>query len=248
MSAYTYDIGDPTYILFQLIDPATGLPPTGGQEAAITAASSVVDPDGITTTPTPAHVGAAGSGQYALTFVVGKAGVWRGKGIFTGALVQTIPFVIIVAADSTLTAWTPTLTEVADYVPGRTRPVTPGAGDDVMAGTFTANTRPTGEQVSRLAAGATAHVAAAVGTVDPTLYSLAKAAAAQRAAAYVEYAYPERDDDLNTGDKLLALSAATLVRLIAANLVITGTTPAAANVLLPVWYMPVPPAYGDLPL
>jgi hypothetical protein len=241
VSAYTYDIGDPTWIVFQLIDPATG------QAAdATTATSQVVDPDGITTTPVPAHQGAAGSGQYALSFTVGKAGVWRGKGIFTGTVAQTIPFVLVVAADSALLAWSPTLTQVADYVPARTRPGTPGAGDDTLTGTFTASTRPTGEQVTRLAAAAAAHVSGTVGTVDPTLYSLATAAAAQRAAAYVEYAYPERSADLDTGDKLLALADATLTRLQAANVAITGVPIGA--VLLPVWSMPAPTTYGDLSL
>lgn len=249
MSALTYDVGDPAYITFQLTDPATGNPPTAGQEAAITAASIVTDPalpTPGTTTPTPTHVGAAGSGQYALTFTVDQPGVWRGKAIFTGALTQTIPFVLVVAADSTLLPWTPTLTEVADYVPARTRPGLPGTGDDTLAGTFTTTTRPTGEQVSRLAAAAAAHVAGTVGTVDPTLYSLATAAAAQRAAAYVEYAYPERSADLDTGDKLLALAETTLTRLQAANLAVTGVPIGTA--LLPVWSMPLPIAYGDLPL
>lgn len=249
MSALTYDVGDPTYITFQLTDPATGQPPTAGQEAAITAASIVTDPTlptPVTTTPTPTHAGAAGSGQYALTFTVDQPGVWRGKAVFTGALTQTIPFVLVVAADSTLLPWSPTLTEVADYVPSRTRPGSPGAGDDTLAGTFTTATRPTAEQVARLAAGAAAHVAAAVGTVDPTLYSLATTAAAQRAAAYVEYSYPERNADINVGDSLLALADKTLDRLAIANLAVTGVP--EGTVLLPQWSMPAPSRYGDINL
>lgn len=239
MSAYDYDLGDTTYITYQVVT-ATGQP----VDATVTA--TVTDPDGIVTTPAPSHIGAVGSGQYALAFSVGKAGVWRGKLIASGAVSDTTPFVLVVAADSTLLPWTPTLSEVADYVPARTRPATPGAGDDTLAGTFTLATIPTAEQVTRLAAAAAAHVAATAGTVDASLYSVATATAAQRAAAYVEYAYPERDADLNTGDKLLALSDAALDRLVTANLAITGTPVGVAAV--PYWAMPDPPAWGDINL
>jgi hypothetical protein len=244
MADYFYDLGDPAYVTFQLTDPATGLPPTALQETTIVATSAVTDPDAVASTPTPAHVGAAGSGTYALTFTLGKAGVWRGEAIFTGALTQRIPFALVVSAAAALLAWSPTLTEVADYVPGRTRPATPGAGDDTLLGTFTPLTRPTGEQTARLIAGATAHVAATVGTVDLSLYALAKAAAAQRAAAYVELAYPERDADLNTADRLLTLSDTALAQLEGANLAVSGATVGIAA--MPVWAMPTPVAWGDV--
>lgn len=241
MSALTYDVGDTAYVTFQLVDPATGLPAD-----ATTATSTVTDPDGVISTPVPQHVGAAGSGQYSLTFTVGKAGVWRGVGIFTGTAADRVPFALVATDTGVVLAWSPTLREVADYVPGRTRPVTPGAGDDQLLGTFGPNTRPTGEQVARQIAGATAHVAAVVGVVDVSLYPLAKTATAQRAAAFVEYSYPERNADINVGDSLLALSEKTLDRLATANLATSGVAVGAA--LLPYWSFPAPSAHGDLTL
>lgn len=237
MSAGTYDIGDTARVNFQAVDPATGLP------VDTTVTWSVSEP--VVLGPTAAvHYGPAGSGTYYAAIPLTQAGVWRGK--FDALVGGDEPFVLIIAADSTLVPWSPTLTQVGDYVPGRTRPITPGAGDDAVLGTFSTLTRPTGEQVARLAAAATAYVAGAVGTVDASLYVLATAAAAQRAAAYVELAFPERDADLNTAESLLALADKTLDRLAAANLAVSGVSVGSAA--LPVWSFPDPPAWGDVNL
>ncbi|MCA1570786.1 MAG: hypothetical protein LC798_10815 [Chloroflexi bacterium] len=238
MSGGTYDVGDTARVTFQVIDPATGLPAD-----ATTVTWTISEP--VALGPTAAvHYGPVGSGTYYASVPLTAAGVWRGEFKAT-PIGGDEPFVLVVAADSTLLPWAPTLTQVADYVPGRTRPASVGAVDAPL-GTFTADTVPTGEQVARLAAAAAAHVAAAVGTVDPSLYVLASAAAAQRAAAYVEYAYPERDADVNTGDVLLALADATLDRVASANLAVSGTTVGAAAV--PYWSFPDATVHGDLDL
>ncbi len=238
MSALTYDIGDTARINLQIVDPATALPAD-----ATTVTTTVTAPNGTVTAPTATHYGAAGSGQYYTAFTVDQAGVWRGKFTSTGIVVVE-PFTLIVAADSALAAWAPPLTAVADWIPARTRPADPGAGSDIMAGTFNAATIPTGEQVARLISSAAAYTASATGPVDPALYDLAATTTAQRAAAYVEYAYPERSADLNTADKLLALADASLARLVAANLAVTGVPVGVAAA--PYWSFPDPVRNADL--
>lgn len=245
MSALAYDIGDIAAVNLQIIDPATGAPPTAIQEAALTVTATATDPNGVLSAPATAHVAPDGSGRWTVSFTVGVAGVWRGEFAWAGSLGGREPFALVVAAAGALLPWSPSPTEVADYVPGRTRQTIP-AGTDTLVGTFTTATTPTGEQVARLIAGAVAYVAGRVGTVDAGLYSLALATAAQRAAAYVELAYPERDANLNTAEQLLALSDATLTSLAAANQATTGA--AVGSTALPMWAFPDPVAYGDLVL
>lgn len=50
---------------------------------------TVTDPDGVVTTPPPAHVGEAGSGQYSVTFVVDKPGTWLYRWTASDAITAT---------------------------------------------------------------------------------------------------------------------------------------------------------------
>ena len=92
---------------------------------------------------------------------------------------------------------------------------------------------------------ATEYVAAMAGIVQTSTVTLAKSAAAVRAAAMVELAYPERDEDVSVADALNALADELLTALVAANTVAGGapTTPAGSS--LPQYSFPDPVAWGD---
>ncbi|MEU9888008.1 hypothetical protein [Sphaerisporangium sp. NPDC051011] len=101
--------------------------------------------------------------------------------------------------------WTPTLEQVADHIPTRTRDSTQ-PGDETLLGTFTAETTPTDEQANRIIRRAVTEVLSSVGGVVPAspayLYEMASAAAALRAAADIELTYPARQSDPNLYERL----------------------------------------------
>ncbi|GAA3172487.1 hypothetical protein [Nonomuraea roseoviolacea] len=145
-------------------------------------------------------------------------------------------------------SWTPTLEQVADHIPTRTRPTEP-PGTDTLLGTFNGQTTPTAEQANRQITAAVAEVLAAVGgtipAAPPHLATLASEAAALRAAASIELAYPDRQADVNVYEQLNARAIAALQRLIDA-VNDAGSGPEGA--LMPVWAFPDPPRHGDYPL
>lgn len=147
-------------------------------------------------------------------------------------------------APATASAYDPTLTQVADYIPGRTLTyLTPGVEE--YLGTFTADTTPSDEQVGRLIRSAVNTVTSRIGVVQDVLADRARDVVACLTAAYVELAFPVRAADLNTYDKLSALAEAKLAALAESNLALGATPTGLATALLPVWSYPEPVAWGD---
>lgn len=144
--------------------------------------------------------------------------------------------------------WQPTLEQVADHIPTRTRDATTPSVDTLL-GTFNASTTPTDEQATRKILAAVAEVLAAVGGTIPAtpsyLASLASEAAALRAAADIELAYPDRQADVSVFEQLDQRAKDALQRLIDA---INDQGSGPEGSLLPVWAMPEPVWYGDYPL
>ncbi|MGP3914306.1 hypothetical protein [Nonomuraea sp. 10N515B] len=144
--------------------------------------------------------------------------------------------------------WTPTLEQVADHVPTRTRPIEPPGSTEYL-NTFTAQTTPTDEAARRHIAAAVVEVLGAAGGSIPAtpafLQELASAAAALRTAASIELAYPNRDADVSVADQLDQRAKDALQRLIDA---INDQGSGPEGSLLPVWSMPDPVWYGDYPL
>jgi hypothetical protein len=143
-------------------------------------------------------------------------------------------------------AWAPTLADVARYIPTRTRDAaTPGS--DALLGTFTPTTTPTADQAQSIIDDAVGAVVAAVGELPPSppaddqILSQARVAAAFRAAADIEMAYPNRDADVNVAVLLGQRAALALTQLQTALQTETG----GAVDLLPAWQMPLPETWGD---
>ncbi|MET8334365.1 hypothetical protein [Streptosporangium canum] len=145
--------------------------------------------------------------------------------------------------------WAPTLEQVADHIPTRTRDSTT-PGSDTLLMTFNDHTTPPAEAAQRKIVSAVAEVLAAVaGSVPATpsyLRDLAKDAAALRAAADIELAYPDRDADVRVFEQLDQRAKDALQRLVEAVSDAGGT--GTEGSLLPVWSMPVPGWPGDYPL
>lgn len=145
-------------------------------------------------------------------------------------------------------SWTPSLEQVADHIPTRTRDAT-APGTDTLLNTFNGQTTPTDEQASRQITRAVAEVFAAVGGIVPAtptyLPSLASEAAALRAAADIELAYPDRQADVSVYEQLDQRAKDALQRLIDA---INDQGSGPEGSLLPQWAFPQPVWYGDYPL
>ncbi|GAA2990785.1 hypothetical protein [Streptosporangium longisporum] len=144
--------------------------------------------------------------------------------------------------------WAPSLEQVADHIPTRTRSTAAAPGDDSLLMTFNTTTTPTGEQAQRFIASAVSEVLGAVaGRIPDTptyLRTLAQKAAALRAAADIELAYPDRDADVDVSARLDQRAKDALLRLVDA--ASDAASPGSEGSLLPVWSMPaVPPWPGD---
>ena len=144
--------------------------------------------------------------------------------------------------------WMPSLEQVADHIPTRTRNAAT-AGDTTLLGTFTAATEPTDEQARRHITSACAEVMGAVGGTIPAtpafLYELASEAAALRAAADIELAYPNRNADADRFAQLDQRAKDALQRLIDA---VNDQGSGPEGGLLPQYAFPEPVWYGDYPL
>ncbi|MFI7449544.1 hypothetical protein ACIBQX_18755 [Nonomuraea sp. NPDC049714] len=142
-------------------------------------------------------------------------------------------------------SWTPSLEQVADHIPTRTRDAAQ-AGDTALLGTFNSQTEPTDEQALRHIKAAVAEVLGAVGGDIPAtpafLGELAGEAAALRAAADIELGYPNRNADADRWAQLDQRAKDVLQRLIDA-VNDAGSGPEGA--LLPVYSFPDPPWHGD---
>ncbi|MFD1547012.1 hypothetical protein [Nonomuraea guangzhouensis] len=145
-------------------------------------------------------------------------------------------------------SWQPTLEQVADHIPTRTRDANAPSSDTMLA-TFNGSTTPTDEQATRHIKAAVVEVLGAVGGTIPAtpafLAGLASEAAALRAAADIELAYPDRVADVSVFEQLDQRAKDVLQRLIDA---INDQGSGPEGSLLPVWAMPEPVWYGDYPL
>lgn len=147
-----------------------------------------------------------------------------------------------------LPTWAPTLEDVADHIPTRTRDRN-APGSDVLLMTFTASTTPTDEQAQRKIAHAVDEVLVAIGGTLPAtptyLKGLATKAASLRAAADIELAYPDRNADVSVYEQLNQRAKDAL------QVLVDGCNDAGGGTegtLLPVYEFPDPALYGDYPL
>ncbi|MGH3656778.1 MAG: hypothetical protein ACRDUA_08955 [Micromonosporaceae bacterium] len=230
-----YDLGDVARLALTLRDPDTGA------LADATVELTMRNPDQVETTPPVQHPGV---GKYHADVALDMVGTWRSKWVASGAVAATEHDALIVTESWTYPVpWVPGLPEVADYIPSRT--VAQGVGTQTPADTFTTDTTPTDVQASRVTAAATSYVAAKVGTLHDTLTDMARSVAAMRAAGLIELSYPERDDDVNVAEQLLAAAREALEVLVEANNETGGGSPSDPSNLLPVWTFPPPVWWGD---
>jgi len=143
-------------------------------------------------------------------------------------------------------AWAPTTGEVAEKIPTRTRSRA-APGSTQLLGQFTEDTEPTAEQAQGFVDNAVAWVLAATGQL-PTVGQLAgeieaaaRDAAAWRAAADIEMAYPERTANINVASTLDSRANAALAQVLAALRNEQGGGPE----LYPQWAAPDPVTWGD---
>ena len=145
--------------------------------------------------------------------------------------------------------WAPTLAEVGQKIPTRTRDtLTPGS--DVLLGTFTPNTTPNDAQAQGFIDAAVGWVVGEAGELPASppasdqIAVQARTAAAFRAASDIEMAYPNRDADIRTAAMLDTRAKDALASLLQA-LAIAG---ACAIEPYPVWQAPDPPLWADIDL
>jgi hypothetical protein len=230
----TFDVGQVASLLVEVHDLATG---------ALTNATvvmDVTDPNGAVTHPTAANVS---TGLYRAPVPLTSAGTWRWAANITGAVTDFQDGVIVVTPAGQDLPWTPQADGVAGHVPTRT--IETGDTTGNPKGTFTTLTLPTRQQVDGFIADAVAHIGATVGTVDPSLYEMAREAAELRAAAFVEMAQPLETRNQQKVDTLLAQSMVVLDRLAEANVVFSGVDLTGPSAVLAQWSYPDPVAWGD---
>lgn len=137
--------------------------------------------------------------------------------------------------------WAPTLGNVGSRVPTKTRDQT-APGVQTLLHTFNDRTVPTDTQAQPILDGAISLVRSTIATIGEGLYDLAKDAAAWRAAADIELAYPERNADIDRiYGPMDARAKLALQRLADA----AGDAGTGADAQLPVWSMPDPVPWGD---
>jgi hypothetical protein len=137
--------------------------------------------------------------------------------------------------------WAPSLDDVARHIPRRTRDATV-PGSDRMLGTFTANTTPTDAQANAVIDEVVAGIVAAYGPVPASppasdqITVAARSAAAWRAAADIEIAYPNRDADVAVYAELDRRASAALATYLS---VLEAAGSGTVDVL-PSWAAPDP--------
>lgn len=214
------------------------------------ATQELVDDPGTTVTFTKPDGSSGGAGVIThdgLGTYLGKtpadvdvAGAWR----FVAeapTLNLRVDGAFVVTADNADQPWAPQLADIGARIPLRTIEL---GGSNLPMGTFTPLTMPQDIQVEVLIDGAVGYVAAAVGTIDPTLWDLATEVASLRTAAAVELAQPADQFDQRRYDQLMAAAESTLTRLVARNDSLTPSGSPGAG-LLPVGSFPEAPWYGD---
>jgi hypothetical protein len=241
-----YDVGETAFITIWTTDVAGQL---SDADALPVATLTPIDPPGPATTPPVSHpaLGAytiaatlATAGEYVLRTVVTIAGATRVD-------VRRLAALPPETSTAALPAWAPSLTDVADHIPTRTRPTAAWGASDEAAGTFTADTTPNREQVTRIIRRACDWVTGQIGApVSPAAYGVAGVAAALRAAYWIEVGYPERDADLTVYDRLAMEADAATATALRLN-VATGAEDPTAGALddLVLYEFPTPPTWVE---
>lgn len=141
----------------------------------------------------------------------------------------------------TLPPWAPSLSDVGDRIPTKTRDST-NPGSDSLLNIFNDRTVPTDGQVQPIINGAVGIIASAVTTaLGPDLHDLANDAAAWRAAADVELAYPDRNADVAVYQALDARAKFALTTLANA----ADQAGQGSDATYPAFTFPVPVPWGD---
>jgi hypothetical protein len=137
--------------------------------------------------------------------------------------------------------WAPDLAEVGSRIPSKTIAQTT-AGDTTPTGTFNDKTMPTDVLAQPIVNGAIATIADSVAAIGPLLYPLAKDAAAWRAAADIELAYPARNADIKALYEALNERAKLALERLRAAADVAGS---GTDATVPSWSMPDPVPWGD---
>jgi hypothetical protein len=233
MAQTVFDVGDPIVTRLSL-----GVTPDGTTVPAI----SVIKPDGSLLSPVPGITGPLNGDEYTAQFSASQPGDWvaiwtvSGTGAGTSAKVYNVR--PLPTGSASRPAWVPFLSDVADYVPRKTRDTTPGS--EIIFGTFNGLTEPSDGQVQRILDKVVATILA-MGSITPVLEPMAAGTAALRAAADVELAWPERTSDMIVYQQLDSRAKAAMEELEEA--VERGDTGAVAS--NPVFSFPASPPWAD---
>ena len=244
-----YDPSDKVPLRVQVLNAAGALTDTTSVTYTVTA------PNGTAGTPIVVNTSTT-TGLYDADIDItaspysGQAGQYVWRAIAAGAITGEFDgWFVVRARRSAGPVWTPELDAVADWIPARTLSSILTPGVESYLGTFTATTTPTDEQARRHVDAAVAYVTGRCGgsngTIDATLYDEARAAASIRAAAAIELAYPTRDADLTTYDRLNAQAEDMIANLASNNVQATGQGASLEQSLMPQWQFPTAPPWGD---
>lgn len=183
------DVGDAPTVKWSLRDDE------GDPIVPASVTATLRAPDGTVAT---IAVASADPGDYAAQPLLSVAGDWLVT--FTAVGPADVKFVAIAALPAgAAAAWSPSLRDVGNHIPSRTRSET----TNEPYGTFNDDTAPTGESVSGLIGAAVATVGGMVGTpVVAPAYPLCLAAAALWAAYWVELSFPDRDGNVSVYARL----------------------------------------------
>lgn len=229
-----YDVGETAFVTIWTTDATGQL--ADADTVPVATLTPVPTPGwagGPATTPAVTH---AGTGTYTIAATLPAAGDYtlRTVAVVGGSTrvdVRRLAALDPATASAALPAWAPSLTDVGDHIPTRTRPTTEWGVSDAPAGTFTDATTPTRDQATRLVRRACSWVASQVGTpVDLSAYPAAGVAAALRAAYWIELAYPERDADLAVYDRLATEAAAATETALRINVAAGASDPDPGDV------------------
>lgn len=242
-----YDVGDPVTTTVTL-----AVAPDGTTVTAI----DVYRPDGtaIAAPAIGAYVGNTASAVFYATDDGTSGGtttsgvadgdwvaVWRvtgtGAGVFPKVYnVRSLP------GTSLRPTWVPFLSEVADHV-GRLTvdEVTPG--NEVPLGTFNGLTSPNDAQAQRLTDAAAALISGRLPDLAESVYPLARAVTALRAAASIARSFGRTPEDRDLAEALDARADAELLALIEAQGEVAA--PGTPDALVPQYTFPTPVKWGD---
>jgi hypothetical protein len=221
-----FDLGDPVTSRLSL-----GVTPDGTTGATLI----ILKPDGSTLSPAPAVTGPAGQ-DYIATFTASAPGdwvaIWTVTGTGSGVQAKVYNVRTLPGPSDTRPVWSPFLSAVGDYIPSKTRDITPGS--DVIFGTFNGLTHPDDGQVQRMLDNAVTGILSRITSVAPSMWDQAGAVAALRAAADIELAWPDRSSDLTLYTALSARYEAEFCKL-----------DDLSSAALPSWSMPDAPNWKD---